>query len=105
MTSYTTCWDTISNRTEFLLGITWWDQVYVAFEGDTRPDPHTYKPIHRTFRLLTDAGWSSDLPANLEGLSLLEARHDPILPRFSGGVGIPQRGMTEGALPSPPKTS
>jgi hypothetical protein len=33
-----------SNRTEFLLGITWWGQVYIAFEGDLRPDPLTYSP-------------------------------------------------------------
>ena len=57
-----------SNRTEFLLGITWWGQVYIAFEGDLRPDP-PYRPIPRTFRPLTDAGWASGLPANLEGLS------------------------------------
>ena len=58
-----------SNCTEFLLGITWWDQVYIAFEGDLRPDPHASKPIPRTFRPLTDESWGSDLPANLEGLS------------------------------------
>jgi hypothetical protein len=51
-----------SNRTEFLLGITWWGQVYIAFEGDLRPDPLTYRPIPRTFRTLTDASWASDLP-------------------------------------------
>ena len=33
-----------SNRTEFLFGITWWGQAYVAFEGDLRPDPLNYSP-------------------------------------------------------------
>jgi hypothetical protein len=83
-----------SNCTEFLLGITWWGQVYIAFEGDLRPGSLTYRPMPRTFRPLTDGGWGSDLPANLEGLSLLEVRHDLILPRES-----------EGALPSAPNTS
>ena len=54
-----------SGRTEFLLGITWWGQVYIAFEGDKLPDPLTYKPLTRTFRPLTDDSWASDLPANL----------------------------------------
>ena len=58
-----------SNRTEFLLGITWWGQVYIAFEGDLRPNPLNYRPIARTFRLLTDECWASDLPTNLEALS------------------------------------
>ena len=58
-----------SGRTEFLLGITWWGQVYIAFEGDKLPDPLTYKPMTRTFRPLTDDSWASDLPTNLEGLS------------------------------------
>ena len=58
-----------SGRTEFLLGITWWGQVYIAFEGDKLPDPSTYKPMTRTYRPLTDDSWASDLPANLEGLS------------------------------------
>ena len=58
-----------SGRTEFLLGITWWGQVYIAFEGDKLPDPSTYRPVSRTFRPLTDESWVSDLPTNLEGLS------------------------------------
>jgi hypothetical protein len=90
-----------SNRTEFLLGITWWGQVYIAFEGDLRPDPLTYRPIPRTFRPLTDAGWGSDLPANLEGLSRLEALRDVIFPREAGGGGSLQRCESEGALTSP----
>jgi hypothetical protein len=94
-----------SNRTEFLLGITWWGQVYIAFEGDLRPAPDTYKPIARTFRPLTDESWASDLPTNLEGLSRLAVWHTLILPRFSGGGGIPHRGMTERALPSTLVTS
>jgi hypothetical protein len=88
-----------SGRTEFLLGITWWGQVYIAFEGDLRPDPHTYRPIPRTFRPLTDDSWASDLPANLDGLT-------PFLvsPACGGGVwtlSVP----TEEALPSAPNTS
>jgi hypothetical protein len=55
-----------SNRTEFLIGVTWWGQVYVAFRGDLRPDPLTYTPVQRTFRPLTDVGWGSDLPINLD---------------------------------------
>jgi hypothetical protein len=95
-----------SNRTEFLLGITWWGQVYIAFEGDLRPDPRTYRPIPRTFRPLTDASWVSDLPANLEGFSPFEAmRAALILPREAGGGGSRQRRESEGALPSPPNTS
>jgi hypothetical protein len=43
-----------SNRTEFLLGITWWGQVYIVFEGDLRHDPPTSRPLPRTFRPLTD---------------------------------------------------
>ena len=85
-----------SNRTEFLLGITWWGQVYIAFEGDLRPDPLTYRPIPRTFRPLTDAGWASDLPTNLEGLS-------PFLSiPVCGGGGSRQSREPEGAtLPQP----
>ncbi len=88
-----------SNRTEFLLGITWWGQVYIAFEGDLRPDPRTYRPIPRTFRPLTDASWVSNLPANLEGLS-------PSVSSLVHGGGVwALRVQTEGALPSPPNTS
>ena len=58
-----------SNRTEFLLGITWWGQVHVVYRGDLRPDPLNYRPIPRTFRPLKDDSWASSLPANLEGLS------------------------------------
>ena len=84
-----------SNRTEFLLGITWWGQVYIAFEGDLRPDPRTYRPIPRTFRPLTDAGWASDLPTNLEGQS-------PPLSSPARGAGVwTLRVLTEGALASP----
>jgi hypothetical protein len=94
-----------SGRTEFLLGITWWGQVYIAFEGDLRPDPLNYRPIVRTFRPLTDDGWASDLPAILEGLSPLEARHDFILRREAGGGGSRLRRESEGALTSPADTS
>ena len=95
-----------SNRTEFLLGITWWGQVYIAFEGDLRPDPLNYRPIARTFRPLTDECWASDLPTNLEGLSPLEALHAfLILPRKAGGSVWTFRAQTDGALPSPPNTS
>ncbi len=87
-----------SGRTEFLLGITWWGQVYIAFEGDKLPDPSTYRPMTRTFRPLTDESWASDLPAILEGLSLFEAMHALILPRASGGGGSRQRRESEGAL-------
>ena len=91
-----------SGRTEYLIGVTWWGQVYVAFEGDLRPDPLTYKPIPRTFRPLMDAVWGSDLPANLEALSLLEATHAALtLPRASGGGGSRQRRESEGAIASP----
>ena len=90
-----------SNRTEFLLGITWCGQVYIAFEGDLRPYPLNYRPIARPFRPLTDSSWASDLPANLEGLSRLEALRDLILPREAGGGGSRQRRESEGALTSP----
>ncbi len=61
-----------SNRTEFLLGMTSWGQVHVVYRGDLRPDPKVYRPIPRTFRPLTDAGWASALPTNLEGVSLFD---------------------------------
>jgi hypothetical protein len=84
-----------SNRTEFLLSITWWGQVYIAFEGDQRPDPLTYRPIPRTFRPLTDAGWASSFPTNLEG-------HSPSLSSLARGAGVwTLRVLTEGALASP----
>jgi hypothetical protein len=51
-----------SGRDKLLLGITWWGQVYIAFEGDLRPDPLDYRPIPRTFRPLTDASWASAPP-------------------------------------------
>jgi hypothetical protein len=60
-----------SNTTEYLIGVTWWGQVYVAAIGDKLPDPPAYKPIPRTFRPLTDDSWASDLPTNLDGLSSL----------------------------------
>ncbi len=88
-----------SNRTEFLLGITWWGQVYIAFEGDLRPDPHTYRPIPRTFRPLTDASWATDLPANLEGLS-------PFVSLFVQWDGVRTLCVQmEGVQPAPPNTS
>ena len=88
-----------SGRTEFLLGITWWGQVYIAFEGDRLPDPLTYKPITRTFRPLTEESWASSLPTNLEGLSPFEAMHAAlILPREAGGGGSRQRRESEGVL-------
>ncbi len=90
-----------SGRTEFLLGITWWGQVYIAFEGDKLPDPSTYKRIEPTFRPLTDDSWASDLPANLEGLSPLEAMHALILPREAGGGGSRHWREPEGAFTSP----
>jgi hypothetical protein len=58
-----------SGTTEYLIGVTWWGQVYIAFIGDKLPDPLTYRPMERTFRPLTDDSWASDLPTNLEGLS------------------------------------
>jgi hypothetical protein len=94
-----------SNRTEFLLGITWWGQVYIAFEGDLRPDPLTYRPITRTFRPLTDDSWASDLPANLERLSLLEAIHALILKAEDGSVLRSLWRSRKGPLTSPPNTS
>ena len=94
-----------SNRTEFLLGITWWGQVYIAFEGDLRPDPLTYRPIPRTFRPLTDASWASDLPANLERLSLLEAINALILKAEDGSVLRSLWRSRKGPLTSPPNTS
>ena len=86
-----------SNRTEFLIGVTWWGQVYVAFRGDPRPDPNTYKPLPRTFRPLTDTGWGSDLPINLDASFIL-----PCV-RWAGGIA--HRAMTELVLPSTPNTS
>jgi hypothetical protein len=86
-----------SNRTEFLIGVTWWGQVYVVFRGDPRPDPNTYEPLPRTFRPLTDAGWGSDLPINLDASFIL-----PCV-RWAGGIAY--RAMTELALPSTPNTS
>ena len=72
-----------SNTTEYLIGVTWWGQVYVAAIGDKLPDPDTYTPIPRTFRPLTDACWGTDLPANLEGLSpfgaAIELTDGPVL--------------------------
>ena len=94
-----------SNRTVFLLGITWWGQVYIAFEGDLRPDPRTYRPIPRTFRPLTDDSWASDLPANLERLSLLEAIHALILKAEDGSVLRSLWRSRKGPLTSPPNTS
>jgi len=94
-----------SNRTEFMLGITWWGQVYIAFEGDLRPDPLTYRPIPRTFRPLTDDGWSSDLPTNLEGLSPFEAIHTLILKAEDGSVLRSLWRSRKGPLISPPNTS
>jgi hypothetical protein len=94
-----------SNRTEFLLGITWWGEVYIAFEGDLRPHPDTYRPIPRTFRPLTDASWASDLPANLERLSLLEAIHALILKAEDGSVLRSLWRSRKGPLTSPPNTS
>ena len=84
-----------SNRTEFLLGITWWGQVYIAFEGDLRPNPLNYRPIARTFRSLTDESWASSLPTNLEGVP-------PSLssPACRGGISA-LCVQTEGALTSP----
>ena len=89
-----------SNRTEFLLGITWWGQVYVAFEGDLHPDPLTHRPIPRTFRPLTDDSWASDLPTNLEGLSHFEAACALILEAENGPVLRSLRPSRNGALPS-----
>jgi hypothetical protein len=94
-----------SNRTEFLLGSTRWGQVYIAFEGDLRPDPLTYRPTPRTFRPLTNDSWASSLPVNLEGLSFFEARRDLILSREAGGGGSRHGRESEGVLASPPNTS
>jgi hypothetical protein len=88
-----------SNLTEFLLGITWWGQVYVAFEGDLRPDPKTSRLTPRTFRPLTDDSWASDLPANLEGRS--PSSSTPIY----GGVVRTLCIQTEGPQPYPHNTS
>jgi len=89
-----------SGRTEFLLGITWWGQVYIAFEGDRLPDPLTYKPMTRTFRPLTDESWASDLPANLEGLSpfddLITFPDGPVL----RSLGRSRKGATSPQLDS-----
>ena len=90
-----------SNRTEFLLGITWWGQVYIAFEGDLRPDPQTYRPSPRTFRLLTDECWASDLPTNLEGLSPF----DEAITLTDGLVPRSLWRSRKGPLTSPPNTS
>jgi hypothetical protein len=89
-----------SNRTEFLLGITWWGQVYIAFEGDLRPDPRDYRPVPRTFRPLTADGWASALPTNLEGLSPFEAACALIVEVENGPVLRSLRPARNGALPS-----
>ncbi len=90
-----------SGRTEFLLGITWWGQVYIAFEGDRLPDPLTYKPLTRTFRPLTDDSWASDLPINLEGLSPF----DDLMTFPDGPVLQSLRRNRKGAPPSTLDTS
>ncbi len=90
-----------SNRTEFLLGITWWGQVYIAFEGDKLPDPLTYKPLTRTFRPLTDDSWASDLPINLERLSPF----DDLMTFPDGPVLQSLRRNRKGAPPSTLDTS
>jgi hypothetical protein len=72
-----------SNRTEFLLGITWWGQVHVVYRGDLRADPRAYKPIPRTFRELSDPSWETSLPANLDSADL-SALHALVLPCEAG---------------------
>ena len=90
-----------SNTTEYLIGVTWWGQVYVAAIGDKLPDPNAYKPIPRTFRPLTDASWASDLPTNLEGLSPF----DDVSALTNGLVLRSLRRSRKGALTSPHNTS
>jgi hypothetical protein len=88
-----------SGRDKLLLGITWWGQVYIAFEGDLRPDPLDYRPIPRTFRPLTDASWASAPPTNLEGLSPFAS----LLVQQDGVRALCVQ--MKGAQPAPPNTS
>jgi hypothetical protein len=109
-----------SNRTEFLLGITWWGQVYIAFEGDLRPDPQ-YLQTHlpnlpspdgcrlgqrsacQPRRALTlciparPARWHSDVLRPDEGRSTRSPQHllasYPLIPAKAGTSG--------GTVPSP----
>jgi len=90
-----------SNTTEYLIGVTWWGQVYVAAVGDKLADPLTYKPIPRTFRPLTDESWATALPTNLEGLSLF----DEAITLTDGPVLQSLRRGRKGAPPSPHNTS
>ncbi|MFN3912660.1 hypothetical protein [Hyphomonas sp.] len=76
-----------------LYTINLWGFLTVVRLGD-RHDPAAYKPLARTFRPLTEAGWESSVPACLEVNTRL------IPPRIRGGCGSPQSGLPEGA-PAP----
>ncbi len=78
-----------------LYSVNRWGFITIVYLGD-RDDPHTYKPIARTFRSLTDASYASDLPTNLVSSDILTAV--PILPRLGGGGGSRFWRESEGAL-------
>ncbi|MDP3457643.1 MAG: hypothetical protein Q8S09_00085 [Hyphomonas sp.] len=94
---------------DVLYSVNDWGFITVRHFGAT-PDPTAYKPVPRTLRPLTDPGWGSDLPSDLEMRALSAAMRTALfLPREAGGGGILRSlwrsKMTEGALPSPPNTS
>jgi len=55
-----------------LYSVSRWGFITIVYLGD-RQDPDAYKPLPRTFRLLTDASYASDLPTNLAALDILTA--------------------------------
>ena len=65
-------WSRREGYPNMLYSVSRWGFITIVYLGD-RQDPDAYKPLPRTFRLLTDASYASDLPTNLAALDILTA--------------------------------
>lgn len=80
-------WCARENVTDALCTFNRWGLLKVVRLGD-KVDPVAYKSPERTFRLLTDVSWGSDLPVAPASLATTGTlRLVPILPCVSGGGG------------------
>ena len=88
-------WSRREGYPNMLYSVSRWGFITIVYLGD-REDPDAYKPLARTFRPLTDPGYSSDLPACLATGEILTAAS--ILADELGGGSSRLWRESEGAL-------
>ena len=87
-------------HTNILYSVSCWGIVTIRYTGAKTDD---YKAPERTFRPLTDASWGSDLPCNIELLTVGEATCAALILPCEAGEVAPKG--SEGAFAPTPNTS